>query len=395
VTVAIVGAGLAGLRTAEALRQEGYAGRIVLVGGEAHPPYSRPPLSKEVLRGDADVETAMLRSDAELAALDVELRLGTTATSLCVADRSLALSDGSSLDFDDAVLATGAIPRALPGVQLLGVHVLRTVEDCVTLRDAMRADTRVVIVGAGFIGLEVAASARARGCAVTIVDVLPAPLARVLDVAIGGAVARLHEANGVELRCGVGVTAIEGRDTVEQVVLDDGTVLAADVVVVGIGVVPATEWLAESALTVEDGVLCDESLRAAPGIWAVGDVARWRPAGSTRSIRLEHWTNATEQPRCVARSIASGDGQPFTTVPYFWSDQYNAKLQSLGTETLGDELHIVSGALDEPKWVGLVRSGDRLGAVIGMRSPGRVMKLRPLLAADASWTDALSATSST
>lgn len=393
-TVAIVGAGLAGLRTAEALRQEGYAGRVVLIGAESRPPYSRPPLSKEVLRGDAEADTATLRSADELAALDLELRLGTTATSLCVTDRLLTLSDGASLPFDDVVVATGATPRALPGVQLPGVHLLRTVADCIALRDAMRPDARVVVVGAGFIGLEVAASARARGCKVTVVDVLAAPLARVLDVAIGGAVARLHEQHGVELRCRVGVSAIEGRDAVEQVVLDDGTTVAADVVVVGIGVVPTTEWLAESALTVEDGVVCDESLRAAPGVWAVGDVARWQPAGSARSIRLEHWTNATEQPQCVARSITSGQPQPFTTVPYFWSDQYDAKLQSLGTDTLGDELRIVWGRLDEPKWVGLVRSGDRLGAVVGMRAPGRVMKLRPLLAAQASWADALAAVSS-
>jgi NADPH-dependent 2,4-dienoyl-CoA reductase/sulfur reductase-like enzyme len=389
VTVAIVGAGLAGLRTAEALRQEGYAGRVVLVGAESHAPYSRPPLSKEVLRGDADADTATLRSADELTALDLDLRLGTTATSLCVGDRTLGLSDGSDLPFDDLVIATGATPRALPGVQLAGVHVLRTVDDCLALRDVMRPGARVVVVGAGFIGLEVAASARARDCAVTVVDVLAAPLARVLDVAIGGAVTRLHESHGVEFRCGVGVAAVEGRDTVEQIILDDGTSLAADVVVVGIGVVPATQWLSDSALTLDDGVVCDETLRAAPGVWAVGDAARWRPVGGDRTIRLEHWTNATEQPQCVARSIASGEPQPFTTVPYFWSDQYDAKLQSLGTDTLGDELRIVWGGLDEPKWVGLVRSGDGLGAVVGMRAPGRVMKLRPLLAVGASWSDAL------
>jgi 3-phenylpropionate/trans-cinnamate dioxygenase ferredoxin reductase subunit len=394
VTVAIVGAGLAGLRTVEGLRQEGYAGRIVLVGAETHPPYSRPPLSKEVLRGDADADAATLRSSAELAALDVELRLGTTATALSVENRTLTLSDGSVLQFDDAVIATGATPRALPGVQLRGVHVLRTVDDCLALREAMRPDAHVVIVGAGFIGLEVAASARARGCAVTIVDVLPAPLARVLDVSLGGVVTRLHETNGVDVRCGVGVAAVEGRDTVEQVALADGSVLPADVVVVGIGVVPATQWLAESALTIDDGVVCDEALSAAPGVWAVGDVARWQPPGSTRTIRLEHWTNATEQPQCVARSIAHGEAQAFGTVPYFWSDQYDAKLQSLGSETLGDELRIVWGALDEPKWVGLVRSGDRLGAIVGMRAPGRVMKLRPLLASRASWSDALAAATS-
>jgi NADPH-dependent 2,4-dienoyl-CoA reductase/sulfur reductase-like enzyme len=392
VTVAIVGAGLAGVRTAEALRQEGYAGRVVLVGAEAHAPYSRPPLSKEVLRGDAEPDAATLRSPAELAALDVELRLGTVATALSVAGRELTLSDGSTLRYDDAVLACGARPRALPGVTMDGVHLLRTVDDCLALRDVLRPDQRVVVVGAGFIGLEVAASARARGCAVTVVDVLPAPLARVLDVAVGAAVQRLHENHGVAFRCGVGVAAVEGSDRVERVVLADGTVLDADVVVVGIGVEPATGWLDGAGLTLDDGVVCDEALRAAPGVWVVGDVARWRPAGTAGTVRLEHWTNATEQPQCVARSIVTGEAQPFTTVPYFWSDQYDAKLQSLGTETLGEETRVVWGSLDEPKWVALVRAGDRLGAVVGMRAPGRVMKLRPLLAEGASWQVALDAT---
>jgi NADPH-dependent 2,4-dienoyl-CoA reductase/sulfur reductase-like enzyme len=277
-------------------------------------------------------------------------------------------------------------------VTLPGVHLLRTVDDCVLLRDALVAGAEVVVIGAGFIGLEVAASARARGCTVTVVDVLPAPLARVLDVAVGGAVARLHEGNGVAVRCGVGVAAVDGTSRVEEVVLTDGSRLRADVVVVGIGVVPGTGWLTGSALTLDDGVVCDEALRAAPGVWAVGDVARWRPAGSARTVRLEHWTNATEQPLCVARSIVSGEPQPFSTVPYFWSDQYDAKLQSLGTDTLGDELRIVFGALDEPKWIGLVRAGDRLGAVVGLRAPARVTKLRSLLAAGASWQDALDVT---
>jgi NADPH-dependent 2,4-dienoyl-CoA reductase/sulfur reductase-like enzyme len=392
VTVAIVGAGLAGLRTAEALRHEGFAGRIVLVGAEPHAPYSRPPLSKEVLRGDAEPDVATLRSPGELGELDVELRLGTAATALSVTSRELTLADGSVLGYDDVVLACGAQPRELPGVARPGVLVLRTVDDCLRLRGAFVPDAHVVVVGAGFIGLEVATSARARGCRVTVVDVLPAPLARVLDVAVGSAVQRLHEEHGVVVRCGVGVVAVEGADRVERVVLADGTVLAADVVVVGIGVAPVTDWLAGSGLAVDDGVVCDGALRAGPGVWAVGDVARWRPARADRTVRLEHWTNATEQPTCVARNIASGGAQAFSTVPYFWSDQYDAKLESLGSETLGDELRVVWGSLDEPKWVALVRDGERLGAVVGLRAPGRVMRLRPLLAEPTSWQDALDAT---
>jgi NADPH-dependent 2,4-dienoyl-CoA reductase/sulfur reductase-like enzyme len=392
VTVVVAGAGLAGVRTCEALRRRGYDGEIVLLGEERHPPYSRPPLSKEVLRGDKPPSSATLRSSGELAALDVALRLGVRATALRPADRQVELHDGSSIGYDDLVIATGAQPRTLPGVRLRGVHTLRTLEDCDALRGALSEDARVVVVGAGFIGLEVAASARARGAQVTVVDVLPAPLARVLDVEVGKAVGRLHAEHGVDIRCGVGVAEVSGDTTVEQVVLTDGSRLPADVVVVGIGVVPTTGWLDGSGLTVDDGVVCDGSLRAAAGVWAVGDVCRWQSTRLVRTVRLEHWTNASEQPDHVARGIC-GDIAEFDPVPYFWSDQYDAKLQCLGFAGSGDEIAVVRGALDEPRWVALVRSGDRLGGVIGLRSPGQVMKLNPLLAAGAGWADALEATS--
>ncbi|HET6817777.1 MAG TPA: FAD-dependent oxidoreductase [Mycobacteriales bacterium] len=391
-TVVVAGAGLAGVRTCEALRRRGYDGDIVLLGEERHSPYSRPPLSKEVLRGDKHPSSATLRSSGELAALDIALRLGVRAIAVRPEQRQLVLDDDSTVTYDDLVIATGAQPRALPGAWLRGVHALRTLDDCVALRDALTPDARVVVVGAGFIGLEVAASARARNARVTVVDVLAAPLARVLDVAVGDAIGRLHEQNGVEIRCGVGVAEVVGESRVEQVVLTDGTTLAADVVVVGIGVVPATAWLDGSGLTVDDGVVCDASLRAAPGVWAVGDVCRWQSARLGRTVRLEHWTNASEQPDHVARGIC-GDVTEFDPVPYFWSDQYDAKLQCLGFAGTGDEIAVVRGSFDEPKWVALVRSGDRLGGVVGLRSAGQVMKLNPLLASGASWTDALAATS--
>src|SRR4051794_23262008 len=292
-TVAVVGAGLAGLRTCEALRQHGYTGPIVLVGAEPHAPYSRPPLSKEVLRGD-DVSVATLRGEAELAALELDVRLGRAAVGLDVDARRVQLDDDSEVSADHVVIATGATPRQLPGVALDGVHTLRTLDDCLAMREPLSAGANVVVVGAGFIGLEVAASARALGCEVTVVDVLPAPLARVLPVGVGAAVTRLHADHGVDLRCGVGVAEVGGTTSVEKVVLDDGTTLAADVVVVGIGVVAETAWLADADLTIDNGLVCDEALRAAPGIWAVGDVARWRqPDGGL--ARLEHWTNAAEQ----------------------------------------------------------------------------------------------------
>jgi NADPH-dependent 2,4-dienoyl-CoA reductase/sulfur reductase-like enzyme len=392
VTVVVVGAGLAGVRTCEALRRRGYDGDIVLLGEEKHSPYSRPPLSKEVLRGDKHPSTATLRSSGELAALDVALRLGVRATALRPPNRQLDLDDGTTITYDDLVIATGAQPRTLPGVWLRGVHTLRTLDDCAALRDELDEGTRVVIVGAGFIGLEVAASARARGAHVTVVDILAAPLARVLDVKVGEAIGRLHAEHGVDIRCGVGVAQVSGEAQVEEVTLTDGTQLPADVVVVGIGVAPSTSWLDGSGLPIDDGVVCDATLQAAPGVWAVGDVCRWQSARLGRTVRLEHWTNASEQPDHVARGIC-GDPADFDPVPYFWSDQYDAKLQCLGFAGAGDEIAVVRGSFDDPKWVALVRSGDLLGGVFGLRSAGQVMKLNPLLAAGTSWSDALAATS--
>jgi NADPH-dependent 2,4-dienoyl-CoA reductase/sulfur reductase-like enzyme len=391
VTVAVVGAGLAGVRTCEALRARGYDDRIVLIGEEKHPPYSRPPLSKEVLRGDKDESVATLRTEAELEALAVDVRLGVRATGLRVAEHEVELDEGPPVSYDDVVLATGAHPRTLPGVRLDGVHVLRTLDDCLALRDALVEGTRVVVVGAGFIGLEVAASARSRGALVTVVDMLPAPLDRVLDPALGEAIRRLHATNGVEIHCGVGVAQVTGDPQVESVLLTDGTTLPADMVVVGIGVVPATGWLESSDLTLDDGVVCDASLRAAPGVWVVGDLCRWTSPRLGRTVRVEHWTNATEQPDHVARAIC-GDPTDFDPVPYFWSDQYDAKLQCLGFAGSGDEIAVVRGSLDEPKWVALVRSGELLGGVVGLRSPGQVMKLKPLLSSGSTWSDALAAT---
>ena len=373
-TVAVVGAGMAGLRTCEALRQQGYRDAIVLVGAEKHPPYTRPPLSKEVLRQEADVSKATLRTAEEIAALGIELRLGRAATGLDLDGQLVLLDDGSQLPFDALVIATGATPRRLPGAAFANAHVLRSIDDCLELRTRLVDGARVSIVGAGFIGLEVAASARARGCDVTVIDLLPEPLARVLPVEVGRVVRRLHEEQGVRFTLGAAV--------------DGGADLDADVVVVGVGAAPETGWLADSGLSIDDGVVCDESLRAAPDVWAVGDVARWADS-ETSTTRVEHWTNATEQPHHVAQDIVAGTSTPFTSVPYFWTDQYDAKLQSLGAPGPLDEVDVVWGSLDEPKWVALTHVGDRLTGVVGMRAPGRVMKLRSLLAQGSSYSESL------
>ena len=368
---------MAGLRTVEALRQQGCAEPIVLIGAEKHPPYTRPPLSKEVLRGDADVATATLRTADELVALEIDVRLGRSAAGLDVDGRRVQLDDGTDVPFDALVIATGATPRRLPGAAFANAHVLRGIDDCLDLRTKLVEGAKVSIVGAGFIGLEVAASARARGCAVTVIDVLPEPLARVLPVEAGRVVRKLHEDNGVTFQLGAAV--------------DGNAQLDADVVVVGIGAAPETSWLEGSGLTIEDGVVCDSSLRAAPGVWAVGDVARWDTGAGT--LRVEHWTNATEQPHHVAHDIVAGTTTAFESVPYFWSDQYDAKLQSLGRGSAADEFQVVWGSLEEPKWVALLRNGDQLSGVVGMRAPGRVMKLRGLLASKAPYDEALASLS--
>jgi 3-phenylpropionate/trans-cinnamate dioxygenase ferredoxin reductase component len=390
VTVVIVGAGLAGLRTCESLRREGYADPLLLIGAEPHPPYSRPPLSKEVLRG-GDPGLARLRADHGLAALDIELRLGNPACRVDVDARLVHLRDGDRVAFEELVLATGAHARSLPGSVDDHVFTLRTLDDSLSLRRGLLPGSSVVVIGAGFIGLETAASARQMGCDVTVVDVLPMPLDRVFNRSIGAAVQALHEANGVRFRLDVGIDSLEPSAGGCRVVLTDGSPLLASVVIVGIGVAPATGWLAGSELMVHDGIVCSPSLRAAPHIWAVGDVARWAPRGQRATHRIEHWMVAAEMAEHVARNITHGENAPFETVPYFWTDQFDAKIQSLGFTTKGDDARVVTGSLEEPRWTALVRAGDRLGGVVGMNSARHVMRGRSLLASEASWQEALDA----
>lgn len=388
-SVAVVGAGLAGVRVCEALRRLGYDAPITLIGEESHPPYTRPPLSKELLRGEVEPQALTLRDRAGLAELGITVRIGERAVHLAAAERRVQLA-GDALTAEHVVLACGAVPRSLPGVTGSNVFTLRTLDDCLALRAAMTPGARVVVVGAGFIGLEVGASARALGCEVTIVDIVTEPLARVLDPTLGAAIRRIHESHGVGFRLGGGVADAESADgAVTALRLGDGSVVPADAVVVAVGVRPATDWLADSGLIVDDGVVCSPDLRAAPGIWAAGDVARWPHAPHPQPHRVEHWTNAVEQAAAVAAGIA-GRPEPYEPVPYFWSDQYDAKLQSLGVAA-GDEVRVVAGALDEPKWTALVRGGDRVIGVVGLRSAGQVMRRKPLVAAGVAWSEALAA----
>ncbi|KUP98425.1 NAD(P)/FAD-dependent oxidoreductase [Thermobifida cellulosilytica] len=394
-TIVVAGAGLAGLTTAEALRQEGFDGTIVLVGEEARPPYERPPLSKEVLTGRGSGRSLDLRSEAELAALDLDLRLGVRAVALRPGGRAVELSDGSELTADGVVVATGARARR-PGTDLPGVHVLRTLDDAEEVRAGLLRHGRVVVVGAGFVGAEVAASARSLGAEVTLLEAADTPLTRVVDPRIGAVLAELHRDNGVELRLGVPVTAFEGTGRLERVRLADGSAVETPLAVAGLGVALNTEWLAGSGVALDPGggVRCDEySATSLPGVYAVGDLASWPHPRYGGRLRLEHWTNAEEQARAAAHNLLAGEGarQPYRPVPYFWSDQYGMKIQLLGQASPADTVEVVHGSAEDRKFVAFFGRAGRLVGVLGLRSTPKVMRYRPLLAEPTSWEDALAA----
>jgi NADPH-dependent 2,4-dienoyl-CoA reductase/sulfur reductase-like enzyme len=410
--VVVVGAGLAGWRAAEALRREGHTGRLTLVGGERHVPYDRPPLSKDVLRGETRPEAVALAGRDAIAAVVDDLRLGQPAVALRAAERTVVLGDGTELVADGIVLATGATPRRLPGTEgVEGIFVLRTLDDAVGLRAALGGARRVVVVGAGFIGAEVAASCRALGLEVDLVEALPAPLPPGLGPLVGEACAQLHRDRGVTLHLGVGVRSIEGGGAdarsgrVERVVLVDGTVLEADVVVVGIGVRPESAWLEGSGLLVGDGlqvgdgVLCDPTCAAltedgavADGIVVAGDLCRWTNPLFEESMRVEHWDNAVEQAEAAARRLVHGpDAPPYAPVPYFWSDQYDTKIQFAGRAGVGDDLAVVHGAVADGKWVGIYGRADRLVGVVAFSWPRHVVRYRRLIAERASFAEAVAA----
>jgi 3-phenylpropionate/trans-cinnamate dioxygenase ferredoxin reductase component len=331
-TLAVVGASLAGARVVEGAREAGFDGRIVLIGDEATPPYERPPLSKAVLRGEASPDTARVHPDDFYRDHDIEVVTERVADLDPVA-RDLELANGDRIPFDTVVLATGASPRrlAVAGAGLAGVHHLRTIDDAVRLRDAVRGASRVVVIGAGWIGSEVAASARQMGADVVLVDPAAVPLQRVLGRTVGAAFRDLHADHGVELRLGTGVAALRGTKAVEAVILDDGRVEAADVVVAGIGVTPCTELAdAQPALRVDNGVLVDQFLEASvTGVFAAGDVANaWHPHYQ-RHVRVEHWANALNQ-GITAGHNAAGNREPYSRLPYFFSDQYDLGMEYVG-----------------------------------------------------------------
>ncbi|MFL1380531.1 MULTISPECIES: NAD(P)/FAD-dependent oxidoreductase [unclassified Nocardiopsis] len=398
--IVIVGAGMAGLHTAAALRERGFEGRITLIGEERHRPYSRPPLSKEALTGVgldpgplAGNRALRLLEDAEIDALDLDFRPGTRAVGLDTASRTVKLDDGD-VPYDGLVVATGARARR-PDTDLAGVHVVRTLEDAEAVRAAIAEHGRLVVVGAGFVGAEVAASARTLGAEVTLVEAAPTPLTRVVDPRLGSVLTELHRENGVDVRLGVGVAAYEGSGRVERVRLADGEAVETPLVVAGIGVHLNTEWLRGALDLMPDGsVRCDEyAATSAPGVYAVGDLANWPHPRYGGRIRLEHWTNAGEQAAAAAHNLlaAPEKREPFTPVPYFWSDQYKMKIQLLGQGAPADEVAIVHGSVQDRKFVAFLGRGGMLTGILGLRSTPRTMRHRGLLERPTTWEDALAA----
>ncbi len=396
--VVVVGASLAGLRAAETLRNEGFGGDVIIVGAEQHRPYDRPPLSKKLLAGEWEPERIQLRQPDSFDELDVEWRLGVAAAGLDPDDGILHLTDGTDISFDGCIIATGAACRRLPDQSRhRHAHELRTLDDAMRLRAELAGgDHHVVVIGAGFIGLEVAATAKQLGNRVTVLEGAPAPLIRGLGVEMGAAIGAMHAERGVDIRCGVQVDRLHD----DGVLLADGELIESDVVVVGIGVVPATAWLGDSGLELRDGIVCDETLNARrvdgelrPGVYAAGDVLRWPNRLFDEEMRVEHWTNAAEQGAAAARNLlaASGGGEPepYAPVPFFWSDQFDIRVQFLGRSSPDDEVRVAAGSVADGKFLALYRSGDTLHGALGVNAPRWVMKMRGSLAAGASWDDAI------
>ena len=384
--IVIVGGGLGAARTAEQLRRSEFSGRITIVSDEAHLPYDRPPLSKEVLR--KEVDDVALKPRAFYDENDIVLRLGSAATGLDAAAQTVALADGTLLGYDELVIATGLVPRRIPAFpDLEGIRVLRSFDESLALRQHATEAQRAVVVGAGFIGCEVAASLRSLGVDVVLVEPLPTPLAAVLGEQIGGLVARLHRAEGVDVRTGVSVAEVRGQGHVDSVVLSDGTELPADLVVVGIGSRPATEWLDGSGVAVDNGVICDEAGRTTvPNVWALGDVASWRDSAGHQA-RVEHWSNVSDQARVVVPAMLGQDVPSAVVVPYFWSDQYDVKIQCLGEPEATDIVHLVED--DGRKFLAYYERDGVVVGVVGGGLPGKVMKVRGKIAAATPITELL------
>lgn len=386
--VVIVGASLAGTRTAQALRTLGHSGPITLVGAESELPYDRPPLSKSLLNGAWSEERARevrLIGEAELTELDIDLRLGVAAASLDTSARLVRLSDDATVRYDVLIIATGAAARPSPW-NPPGVYQLRTLADSRNIAARLALGEPIVVVGGGFIGTEIAAAAVQHGCDVTVVDPLPEPMARLVGPEIAASLVDLHVRNGAQVRFGVGVMDIRGKAGDLTVELEDGSSLTASTAVVGIGSVPATDWLIGSGLKLDNGVVTDSSLRSigVDDVFAIGDVARWPHPGRGVHVRAEHWTNASDQARYVAKVLTTGVGTGYEPSDYVWSDQYDWKVNAVGWRDPSGS-SVVVGDLVVGGRVAVVHT-DRAGVICGVVAVNWVRALnqaRRLLSANA------------
>jgi NADPH-dependent 2,4-dienoyl-CoA reductase/sulfur reductase-like enzyme len=382
-SVLIVGASLAGHATATALRDRGFDGPITIVGDEAARPYDRPPLSKEFLAGAVTETDLALEADGE--DLEAHWLLGATAVALDPVSRTVTLADGGRLRADAVVVATGSRARRLPGAPP-GVHTVRTVQDAVALRAELLPGARLAVIGAGFIGAEIASTARSLGLRVTVIEAAATPLAGPLGPQVGRAVAGLHEANGVRLRCGVPVAGLSGTQRVTGVRLADGAEVPADVVVAGIGAEPAVRWLAGSGLDISGGLRCDAAGGTdAPGVFGVGDCSAWYDEARGRHHRVEHWTDSRERPVIAVATLLGATDRPTPPgrPPYFWSDQYGVRLQFAGHRFGDEEISIEAGSLAGADALVLYRRGAQVVAVLGMNQPKLFTRWRRSLSAPA------------
>jgi 3-phenylpropionate/trans-cinnamate dioxygenase ferredoxin reductase subunit len=389
-TFVIVGASLAGAKAAETLREEGFDGRVVLIGAEEQRPYERPPLSKEYLRGEAGREKLWVHDDASFYdEHEIELRLGTTVTELDVGAREVTLGGGERMPFDGLLLTTGATPRPLdvPGADLDGVHYLRSVESSDAIRERLDRGGKVVVVGAGWIGSEAAASARQRGLEVTVVEPASVPLERVLGPEMGAVYRDVHADQGVELLLGTGVDALEGAGAVERVRTSDGRTIDCDFVIVGIGVLPATGLAERAGLAVDNGIVVDGALRTSvPGVFAAGDVARHEHP-LYGALRVEHWSNALHQGPAAARSMLGRD-EPYDRIPYFFSDQYDVGMEYSGI-IIGSARLVVRGDTAAREFVALWLQGERLVAGMNVNVWDVQDRIRELIATGTPVDDAV------
>jgi NADPH-dependent 2,4-dienoyl-CoA reductase/sulfur reductase-like enzyme len=385
----------------ETLRVRGYSGDITVYDAEYTALYDRPPLSKKFLEGEWDATRIQLRKAEDIEALGASWMYGHRATSLDTTSNALSFSNGHSTSYDACIIATGGTVRRLANQpDIAGVHVLRTLGDAESLRDDLQPGKHLVVIGAGFIGLEAAATATKRGCTVTVLEGLPAPLIRGLGEEMGSAVGRVHQANNVHIRCNVKVEQIVGADhvTAVRIVNEHGASeeVPADVILVGIGVSPSTQWLDNSGLSIDDGIVCDANLQAAPGVFAAGDVARWPNmlyADTEPTMRVEHWTTAAEQgAHAATNAVALLNNEPLTpysAVPFFWSDQFTARIQFLGRSTGAEEIRVIAGDTTTDKFAAAYMRNNRLIGVLGVSMPKVVMPSRKLLETHTAWNDAL------